>query len=80
MTKEPEKIELTNEELNAVSAGCWFRCSGSALLSYEVNGHTYKWFKCDDCGSEWFQKDGKNIEPTEFMRVAYGIRFECLEK
>ena len=71
-------LEQNPDELDQASGGCVFYYTGAAIRGgtrKDGNGvtHVYCWFRCKDCGREWFEKDRNNIEPSVFFREFDGM-------
>ena len=60
---------LTQSEMEKVSGGCFLYCTMYQMEFFRLNGNTYEFFKCEDCGAEEYHKNGKKIQPSEFYEA-----------
>lgn len=64
--------ELNLNEMEKVSGGCIFYhriewICGVGITNSSVP-HQYDMYRCKDCGQEWYKKDGKEIQPSEWYK------------
>ncbi len=82
--KEMEKNELNLKEMEQVAGGgqyadsdwarCWLGCKGPTFTSKTVNGHYYRGQRCEDCGHEYYMKDGSRISPHEYYQAVHSVK------
>ena len=60
---------LTQPEMEKASGGCLFYCTMYQMEFFRLNGNTYEFYKCEDCGAEEYHKNGKIIQPSEYYEA-----------
>ena len=72
-TNELEKRELTLDNIETVSGGeygdhaCWFNHDGRKFDFFiDPDEGEYDAYRCKDCGWEWYEKNDKNVSPSEY--------------
>ena len=77
MTLMQKMKEMQMTELEGVSGGCVFSCSGQSVCYDEIREadgkiHKYRMNRCKDCGKEWYTRDDKNIAASTFFKNVFG--------
>ena len=79
MADEDKKMErLDDEDLEKAAGGeygssCWLGCSGDHFIDKVIDGKCYYAWRCDNCGHEYFVRDGVKISPSEFYSAVYSV-------